>query len=222
MVWKLTRYQFFINRTHSNNKNNYNWHWVLTMPRDYAEYFTCIDPVNHHNNPLRWLLVLSYPLTDKNRSRMVKQLTQGYTAGWWPNWDFCLGSPESSLLSPCSAASHILGWPKSPCGFLHKRKDTFFIFTNNYRCGYFEYVVYLLLWATSGWRPVLLLNIFQCMRQPHSKELFGQNVNSTVKLHKPLLTHSFSHSTSSIHCTNLFSFFFAFQWHFYLSWNNKA
>ena len=34
--------------------------------------------------------------------------------------------------------------------------------------------------------------------------LLGQNVNSAKKLHKPLLTHSISHSTFSIHGTNLF------------------
>ena len=50
----------------------------------------------------------------------------------------------------------------------------------------------------------MLLNIFQRIRQPHSKESFGQNVNSTKKLHKPLLTHSISHSTFSTHCTNPF------------------
>ena len=27
----------------------------------------------------------------------------------------------------------------------------------------------------------MLLNIFQCIRQPHSKELFSQNVNNTKK-----------------------------------------
>ena len=40
---------------------------------------------------------------------------------------------------------------------------------------------------------------------------------SIAKLRKTLLTHSISHSTFSIHCTNLF----AFQLHFCLSWNNK-
>ena len=33
----------------------------------------------------------------------------------------------------------------------------------------------------------MLLNIFQSLRQPHSKGLFGQNVNSTKNLHKPFL-----------------------------------
>ena len=53
----------------------------------------------------------------------------------------------------------------------------------------------------------MLLNIFQCIRQPYSRELFGQNVNSTRKLHKLLLIHSISHSTFSIHCTNLYLYF---------------
>ena len=56
--------------------------------------------------------------------------------------------------------------------------------------------------VSSAKRPGVLLNIFQCIRQPHSKELFGQNVNSTNKLRKPLLTRLISHSTFSIYCTN--------------------
>ena len=49
-----------------------------------------------------------------------------------------------------------------------------------------------------------MLNIFQCIRQPYIKELFGQNVNSTKKLRKSLLKHLISHSIFSIHCTDLF------------------
>ena len=49
----------------------------------------------------------------------------------------------------------------------------------------------------------MLLNVFQCIRQPHSRELLGKNVNSTKKLHRPLLTHSISHRTFSTHGTNL-------------------
>ena len=49
-----------------------------------------------------------------------------------------------------------------------------------------------------------LPNPFPCRRQPHGKEFCGQNVNSTKKLRKPLLTHSISHSTFSIWCTNLY------------------
>ena len=41
----------------------------------------------------------------------------------------------------------------------------------------------------------------------------------SMKLHKPLLTHSISHSTFSIHCTSLFC---VFQLCFYRSLNNKA
>ena len=39
----------------------------------------------------------------------------------------------------------ILGWPRSPFSFFHKMKVTFFIFTNNYWFGNFEYVGSLLL-----------------------------------------------------------------------------
>ena len=44
-------------------------------------------------------------------------------------------------------------------------------------------------------------------RQPHSKELFSQNVNNTKRICKSLLTHSISHSIFSIHCTSLFLHF---------------
>ena len=51
------------------------------------------------------------------------------------------------------------------------------------------------------------LIISQCIRQPHSRELFGQNVNSTKKVCKPLLTRSISHSPFSIYCANHFLHF---------------
>ena len=85
--------------------------------------------------------------------------------------------------------------------FFCKIKDTFFIFTSN-----FIDLDILSMSAVShyGERPGVLLNIFQYIRHPHSKELLGQNVNSTKKLHKPLKTRSISHSTFSINCTNCF------------------
>ena len=102
----------------------------------------------------------------------------------------------------------VLGWPKIPFSFFCKIKDTFFIFTKNFTdLDILSYVGYLPLLAPGGWRPEVLLNIFQCIIQPTAKELFGQNVNSTKKLCKPLLTCSISHSTFSIHCTNLFLHF---------------
>ena len=91
-------------------------------------------------------------------------------------------------------------------GFFCKIKDTFFIFTKNFTdLDILSYVGYLPLLAPGGWRPEVLLNIFQCIIQPTAKELFGQNVNSTKKLCKPLLTRSISHSTFSIHGTNLYA-----------------
>ena len=39
------------------------------------------------------------------------------------------------------------------------------------------------------------------------QRIIWPNVNSTKKLHKPLLTCSISHSAFSIHCTNLFLYF---------------
>ena len=82
----------------------------------------------------------------------------------------------------------VLGWPNSSFSFLRNIKDTFFIFTNNFTDLYFEDVGSLPVLASSGQRPGVLVNICQCTRQPHSKELFGRNINSTKKLHKPLLT----------------------------------
>ena len=102
--------------------------------------------------------------------------------------------------------------------FTFSIKDTFFIFTSNLinldiqRMSSISHY-----WCLVG-RGQKLPNIFQCKTQPHSKDLFGQNVNSTVKLHEPLLTRSISHSSFSIHCTHLFLCFSCF----YLSWNNKA
>ena len=109
----------------------------------------------------------------------------------------------------------ILGWPKSPFSFFHKIKDTYFIFTNNFiHLGILSMSALPCYWLLVGrGQGGMLLNIFQCIRQPHSREFFGQNVNSTKKLQKPLLTCSISNNTFSIHCTDLFSV----QMHFYLS-----
>lgn len=46
------------------------------MPSDYVKYFTCMNLFNHHNDLLRWVLVLSSPFIDKNMGRGVKLLTQ--------------------------------------------------------------------------------------------------------------------------------------------------
>ena len=58
----------------------------------------------------------------------------------------------------------------------------------------------------------MLLNIFQRIRQPHSKKLFGQNVSSTKKLRKPLRKPLFNQSQYLLH--TLHEPFFAFQLHF--------
>ena len=102
----------------------------------------------------------------------------------------------------------ILGWPNSLFSFFHKVKDTFFIFTINF----IDLDILSMSAMSHYWLPLHrggLPNISQCMRQPHSKELFGQNVNCTKKLYKLLLTCSINHSTFSIHinCTNLFLHF---------------
>ena len=100
------------------------------------------------------------------------------------------------------------GLAKSPFIFFHKIKDAFFIFSNILIV--LDILSMLALFpqlASSGQRLGLLLNIFQWIRQPHSKGLFGQNVNSTKKLYEPLLIHLISNSTFSIHCTNLVLWF---------------
>ena len=109
----------------------------------------------------------------------------------------------------------LLGWPKSQFSFFRKIKDTFFIFTNNLiDLDILRMSAVSCYWLLVGRGQGILLNILQSIRQPHSKEIFGQNVNSTKKLRKPLLTYLISHSTFSIYGTNLF---FAFQLPFYLS-----
>ena len=111
------------------------------------------------------------------------------------------------VLASLNGTDLVLGWPKSPCGFFHKIKETFFIFTNNYWFGYFEYVsslrrgrTLIVLNSCLDWIPInfnwstLLLSIIQW-------EI------SSRKLHRPLLTHLLSHSTFPIHCTNPFLHF---------------
>ena len=115
-----------------------------------------------------------------------------------------------------------LGWPKSPFSFSPKIKDTFFHFHQLYWFGYCECIGYLPLLASSVWRPEGPLNIFQCIRQPHSWELFVRNVNSTKKLRKSLLALLVSYSTFSVQYTkSVCVCVCVFQLHFYLSWNNK-
>ena len=114
--------------------------------------------------------------------------------------------------------SDVLSWPKSPYVFFHKIKDTFFIFTHNYWFGHFQYVSYLpcgiMLIVFNQCLDLIAIN-FNWSTWPWS--IIQQKITSS-KLGKPLLTYSISHSTFSIHCTNL-CICFAFQLHFYLSWN---
>ena len=72
-------------------------------------------------------------------------------------------------------------------------------------CGIMLFVLNVLIWSLSTSTGLSDCSIIQ-------REI------SSMKLPKPLVTHSISHSTLSIHRTNLF----VFQLHFYLSWNNKA
>ena len=80
--------------------------------------------------------------------------------------------------------------------------------------GYFEYTGYLQPGVTlvilNKYLDLIATN-FNCSTWPRS---IGQQEISSQNLYKPLLTHSISHSTFSIHWTNLFFF----QLHFYLSW----
>ena len=166
--------------------------------------------VNHHTHVSKLRLSLS------NQETPHASQTPSVTS--WPHISFF---PKLAL-SPTfyTMMMGLLGWPKTLPSFFCKIKGTFFIFTNNF----IDWDILSMLALSHhqllvGERPGVLLNIHQWRRQPHSKEFFGQNVNSTKKLCKPLLTHSISHSTFFIYCTNRF---FAFQLHFYLSWNNKA
>ena len=85
------------------------------------------------------------------------------------------------------------------------KQKAFFIFTNNFIDLEISSVLAV---SRYGLLPLLearvLLSILPGIRQPHSKELFGHSVNSTKKLHKPLLILLIGHSTFSTHCTNLF------------------
>ena len=66
----------------------------------------------------------------------------------------------------------LLDWPKNLLFLFHKIKDTFFIFTNN--CIDLDILSMLSVscyWLPSGQKPGVLLNIFQFIREPHSKYL---------------------------------------------------
>ena len=62
-------------------------------------------------------------------------------------------------------------------------------------------------------------HVIQCIRWPCSKELFGQNVCSAKKTSQTTfdMFDQSQHLLQTLHKS-----FFAFQLHFYLSWNNKA
>ena len=134
----------------------------------------------------------------------------------WLRWT--KGHQHNDKVSDCPwsrsafCVADVLCWPKSPFSFFCKIKDRLFILT--YNCIDLD----ILSLSVIYYWPGVLLNIFPCTRQPHSKELFGQSINSTKKLHKPLLTRSISHRMFSI-TTQIF---IVFQFHVYLSWNNKA
>ena len=85
--------------------------------------------------------------------------------------------------------------------------------------GYFEYVGYL-----PHGTPFIVLNY--CLNLITINFRWSLDVEqeiSSLKLHKPLLTHLISHSNFSIHCTNLFFLFFLhFSWVFNLPWSNEA
>ena len=103
----------------------------------------------------------------------------------------------------------VLGWPKSLFRFFCKIKDTFFTFTNNFidsdilsmvaishvvehwlfSMSQFDHYQFL-IWSTRPW------------------SIIQWEISGSTKLRKPLLTRSTSHSAFSIHCKNLFSFFF--------------
>ena len=104
-----------------------------------------------------------------------------------------------------SAQTNLLACPKSPYVFFCKIKDTFFIFTNNF----IDFDILSMSAISRYWLPVgrgqgCCETSSSAWDGPTAGELFGQNVNSAEKLRKPLLTHSISHNTSSIHRTNLF------------------
>ena len=127
----------------------------------------------------------------------------------------------SALFSDCSpglygfctlgpfSLQQVLGWPKSPFSFFHKIKDTFFIFTNNFiDLDSLRVSAVSCYWLLVG-RGQGAAKLFLMHKTAPRKDLFGQNINSTKKHRKPLLTHSItiSHRTISTHCTNLFLHF---------------
>ena len=101
-----------------------------------------------------------------------------------------------------------IGLPKSPYVFFPYNKRHIFNFHNNFidldilRMPAISHVVY-------NTDCSQLMSWFDCYQLQLVTRLWSivQREISSLKLRKPLLTHSISHSTFSTHCTNLF-------WHF--------
>ena len=99
--------------------------------------------------------------------------------------------------------------PNSLFSFFWKIKHTFFIFTNN-----FIDLDTLSMLPISCYWFLEVRGAAKCLpmhKTAPQKRIIWPNVNSTKKLHKPVLTRSISHSTFPLHCANLFC---VFQLHF--------
>ena len=98
----------------------------------------------------------------------------------------------------------VLGWPKSPLCFFHKIKDTFFIFTSNFIdldiLNMSAVSCYWLLLGR-GWGAAKHLPMHMTAPQ---RRIIWPKCQQYKKLSKLLLTYLISHSTFSIHSTNLF------------------
>ena len=112
--------------------------------------------------------------------------------------------------------AHNRGLPSNPTIYtsLSLDEDWPLVWFNTW-FGYFEYVTFLPHGIT-----LIVLNKcpdFIAINFNWSTQWYNivQREKFRMKLCKPLLI---SHTTFSVHCTNLF----VFQLHFYLSWNNKA
>ena len=103
------------------------------------------------------------------------------------------------------------GLAEESMDFFHKIKDIFFLFSPITLLTWIVWVYQL----SPAWYNVDCSQLMSCFDHYQRQVVYlidciVQREISNTKLHKPLLTHSISHSTFSIHCSNRFCILVAF------------
>ena len=104
----------------------------------------------------------------------------------------------------------VTGQTKMSVIFFHKIKHTFFFFITDFID---LHMLYLPLLTSSGQSPGVLINIFQCIRQPPQQRVIWPKCQQYQEtLQTSFDTDQLQHLLHTLHK----SFLFAFQFHFYL------